>query len=143
MALNPVQIDRFEEAGYLQLDGLLSQDELNPVIWEFEGVVDREARRRMRQPHNDDGLTTRNNNNNNRTGGGRWMAEAAAVVNQGRWRRMRRRDAGPTHRWDNHGIWAAWRRRPLNVESTQPCGDMYAALSPAGSKPAPTTPSTA
>ncbi len=44
MALNPVQIDRFEEAGYLQLDGLLSQDELNPVIWEFEGVVDREAR---------------------------------------------------------------------------------------------------
>ena len=54
MALNPVQIDRFEEAGYLQLDGLLSQDELNPVIWEFEGVVDREARAQQGEGLGDD-----------------------------------------------------------------------------------------
>ena len=42
--LSQTQIDRFDEEGYLQLDDLLPMDELNPVIWEFEGVIDREAR---------------------------------------------------------------------------------------------------
>ena len=42
--LGQKQIDQFHEDGYLQLDGLLPVDELNPVIWEFEGVIDREAR---------------------------------------------------------------------------------------------------
>ena len=42
--LSRKQIDQFHEEGYMQLDGLLQMDDLNPVIWEFEGVIDREAR---------------------------------------------------------------------------------------------------
>ena len=44
MTLSRQQVERFEEEGYLQLDGLLPLEEVNPVIWEFEGVIDREAR---------------------------------------------------------------------------------------------------
>ena len=42
--LTPMQIEQFHEEGYLQLDGLLPMDELNPVIWAFEGVIDWKAR---------------------------------------------------------------------------------------------------
>ena len=35
------QIEQFREEGYLQLDGLLQMGELNPVVWEFEGMIDR------------------------------------------------------------------------------------------------------
>ena len=44
VSLAKAEIDQFEEDGYLQLDGFLSQEEINPVIWEFEGEIDRKAR---------------------------------------------------------------------------------------------------
>ncbi len=45
MKLTQSQIDKFHEEGYLQLDNLLAPEDLNPVIWEFEGIIDRRARK--------------------------------------------------------------------------------------------------
>jgi phytanoyl-CoA hydroxylase len=44
MALTQTQVDQFHEDGYLQVDGMLRHEDLNPVIWEFEGIIDRRAR---------------------------------------------------------------------------------------------------
>ena len=44
MKLSQSQIDKFHEDGYLQLDDLLASADINPVIWEFEGIIDRRAR---------------------------------------------------------------------------------------------------
>lgn len=51
MALTTSQVDRFHEEGYLQVDGLLRQEDLNPVIWEFEGIIDRRARELFAEGH--------------------------------------------------------------------------------------------
>ena len=45
MKLRRSQIDDFNDQGYLHLDGVLDPDDLNPVRWELEGIVDRNARR--------------------------------------------------------------------------------------------------
>ena len=45
MKLTQSQIDKFHEEGYLQLDNVLAPEDLNPVIWEFEGIIDRRARK--------------------------------------------------------------------------------------------------
>lgn len=45
MRLRQSQIDDFYEQGYLQLAGVLEPADLNPVRWELEGIVDRNARR--------------------------------------------------------------------------------------------------
>ena len=44
MKLSQAQIDRFHEDGYLQLDDALASADINPVIWEFEGIIDQRAR---------------------------------------------------------------------------------------------------
>ena len=44
MKLSQSQIDKFHEDGYLQLDDALALADINPVIWEFEGLIDRRAR---------------------------------------------------------------------------------------------------
>lgn len=42
--LSPGQVDRFYDQGFLRLDDVLTPDDLNPVIWEYEGIIDRRAR---------------------------------------------------------------------------------------------------
>ena len=44
MKLSQTQIDRFHEEGYLQMNDVLAPADINPVIWEFEGIIDRRAR---------------------------------------------------------------------------------------------------
>ena len=44
MQLSESQKNKFCDEGYLQLDDVLTSEELKPVIWECEGVVDRRAR---------------------------------------------------------------------------------------------------
>ena len=44
MKLSQSQIDKFHKDGYLQLDGALASADINPAIWEFEGIIDRRAR---------------------------------------------------------------------------------------------------
>ena len=38
MKLSQAQVDKFREEGYLQLDDVLASADINPVIWEFEGI---------------------------------------------------------------------------------------------------------
>ena len=45
MKLSQSQIDDFYEQGYLQLAGVLEPADLDPVRWELEGIIDRNARR--------------------------------------------------------------------------------------------------
>lgn len=45
MKLSQSQIDDFYEQGYLQLAGVLEPADLDPVQWELEGIIDRNARR--------------------------------------------------------------------------------------------------
>ena len=44
MKLTQSQIDLFHDQGYLQVDDGLEPQDLNPVIWEYEGIIDRKAR---------------------------------------------------------------------------------------------------
>ncbi len=44
MKLSQSQIDKFHEDGYLQLDDVLAPADINPVIWESEGIIDQRAR---------------------------------------------------------------------------------------------------
>lgn len=44
MSLTQSQIDRFHEDGFLKVEDALTPEDLNPVIWEFETMVDKWAR---------------------------------------------------------------------------------------------------
>ena len=45
MKLSRSQLDTFEEQGYLHINDALSPADIDPVIWEYEGIVDRRARK--------------------------------------------------------------------------------------------------
>ena len=45
MKLTQSQIDLFYDQGFLQLDDALGSLDLKPVIWEYEGLIDRRARK--------------------------------------------------------------------------------------------------
>ena len=51
MSLSAAQVDRFHDEGDLQIDGLLRQEDLNPVIYEFEMIIDRRARQMYADGH--------------------------------------------------------------------------------------------
>lgn len=43
MNLTPFQLDQFQQDGYLLLDGILSDEDLNPLIQEYAAYIDRRA----------------------------------------------------------------------------------------------------
>ena len=45
MKLSRSQLDTFEEQGYLHINDALGPADIDPVIWEYEGIVDRRARK--------------------------------------------------------------------------------------------------
>ena len=45
MRLTQTQINLFHDQGYLQVDDALGPQDLDPIIWEYEGIIDRKARR--------------------------------------------------------------------------------------------------
>ena len=49
MSLAPSQIDSFNENGYSRIDNVLGEEDLNPVTWEFETIIDSRAREMYRQ----------------------------------------------------------------------------------------------
>ncbi len=45
MRLSQAQIDMFSKEGYLHLNDALGPADINPVVWEYEGIIDQRARK--------------------------------------------------------------------------------------------------
>ena len=49
MKLTQTQIDLFHDQGYLQVDDALGPQDLDPVIWEYEGINRPEGAKAIRR----------------------------------------------------------------------------------------------
>ena len=47
--LTQTQINLFHDQGYLQVDDALGPQDLDPIIWEYEGIIDREGAQAIRR----------------------------------------------------------------------------------------------